>query len=268
MNMIVCVKQTPSTNRVQLDPETHTIIRDGRQSVINPFDTYALEEALRLKERLGGQVAVMSMGIPAAARLLREAISQGADRGLLLSDRAFAGADTLATAYALALGARHIGDFDLILCGKMAIDGDTAQIGPELAENLGIPHIANVTEILECGKTEIVCRKKTDYGTRVLRMKLPGLITVDKGINEPRMASIAGVRASLAAPLEVVNAAQLGADPARTGLKGSPTQVLRTFAPEREGQCVRLPGDEDQAAQALLALIQEKQGAQRKGEDA
>ncbi len=268
MKMIVCVKQTPSTNQVQLDPETHTIIRDGRQSTVNPFDTYALEEAVRLKERLGGQITVMSMGIPAAARLLREAISQGADRGLLLSDRAFAGADTLATSYTLALGARQIGEFDLILCGKMAIDGDTAQIGPELAEHLGIPHISNVQEILECSERELLCRKRTDYGTQILRMKLPGLITVDKGINEPRMASIAGVRTSLQAPLDCLDAAQTGADPARIGLKGSPTQVVRTFAPERRGQCVRLPDDEDQAAQALLALVREKQGGREKGEDA
>ena len=266
MNMIVCIKQTPSTNQVQLDPETHTIIRDGRQSVVNPFDTYALEQAVQLKEQLGGQVAVMSMGIPAAARLLREAMAQGADRGLLLSDRAFAGADTLATAYTLALGARHLGPFDLILCGRMAIDGDTAQIGPELAENLGIPHLTNVTKILECSETELVCQQQTDYGLRTLRMKLPGLITVAKGSNQPRLASVAGIRKSLEAPLEVLDAEASGADPERIGLKGSPTQVARTFTPERKGHSVLLPGDESQAAQALLALIGEKLEKQEKGE--
>ena len=130
MKIIVCIKQVPSTNQVKLDPETKTIIRDGRQSVINPFDTYAIEEAVRLKEKLGGKVTALSMGIPATQRILREAMSQGVDEALLLSDRAFAGADTLATAYTLALGARHIGDFDLIVCGRMATDGDTAQIGP------------------------------------------------------------------------------------------------------------------------------------------
>lgn len=266
MKLIVCVKQTPSTNQVQLDPETHTIIRDGRQSVINPFDTYALEQAVQLKERLGGQVTVLSMGIPATARLLREAIAQGADRGLLLSDRAFAGADTLATAYTLALGVRHMGPFDLILCGSMAIDGDTGQIGPELAENLGIPHLTNVTKILEWGEGEILCQKRTDYGLRSLRMKLPGLITVVKGINQPRLASVAGIRKSLEAPLEVLDAAGAGADPARIGLKGSPTQVARTFTPEREGQCVFLPGDERQGAQALLELIAGQKALGQKGE--
>ena len=147
MKIIVCIKQVPSTNEVKLDPETKTIIRDGRQSVINPFDTYAMEEAVRLKEKLGGTVCALSMGIPAVERLLREAMSRGVDSALLLSDRAFAGADTLATAYTLSLGVRHLGDFDLILCGRMAIDGDTAQIGPELAEDLGIPQVTNVTAI-------------------------------------------------------------------------------------------------------------------------
>ena len=187
MKIIVCIKQVPSTNQVKLDPETKTIIRDGRQSVINPFDTYAIEEAVRLKEKLGGKVTALSMGIPATQRILREAMSQGVDEALLLSDRAFAGADTLATAYTLALGARHIGDFDLIVCGRMATDGDTAQIGPELAEDLGVPHVTNVSEILEASDTELLCRKVTDYGTQVVRMKLPGVITVAKDINMPQI---------------------------------------------------------------------------------
>lgn len=237
MKIIVCIKQVPSTNQVKLDPETKTIIRDGRQSVINPFDTYAIEEAVRLKEKLGGKVTALSMGIPATQRILREAMSQGVDEALLLSDRAFAGADTLATAYTLALGAHHIGDFDLIVCGRMATDGDTAQIGPELAEDLGVPHVTNVSEILEASDTELLCRKVTDYGTQVVRMKLPGVITVAKDINMPRMASIRGVRESLEAPFTMLGAADTGADPARIGLKGSPTQVVRT-AGENSGMSV------------------------------
>ena len=169
MKIIVCIKQVPSTNEVKLDPETKTIIRDGRQSVINPFDTYAMEEAVRLKEKLGGTVCALSMGIPAVERLLREAMSRGVDSALPLSDRAFAGADTLATAYTLSLGVRHLGDFDLILCGRMAIDGDTAQIGPELAEDLGIPQVTNVTAILEAREGELLCAKATDQGTQQVR---------------------------------------------------------------------------------------------------
>ena len=248
MKIIVCIKQVPSTNQVKLDPETKTIIRDGRQSVINPFDTYAIEEAVQLKEKLGGKVTALSMGIPATQRILREAMSQGVDEALLLSDRAFAGADTLATAYTLALGARHIGDFDLIVCGRMATDGDTAQIGPELAEDLGVPLVTNVSEILEASDKELLCRKVTDYGTQVVRMKLPGVITVAKDINMPRMASIRGVRESVEAPFTMLGAADTGADPARIGLKGSPTQVVRTFTPEKTVECQFLQGDAKQAA--------------------
>ena len=245
MKIIVCIKQVPSTNEVKLDPETKTIIRDGRQSVINPFDTYAMEEAVRLKEKLGGTVCALSMGIPAVERLLREAMSRGVDSALLLSDRAFAGADTLATAYTLSLGVRHLGDFDLILCGRMAIDGDTAQIGPELAEDLGIPQVTNVTQ--------------------QVRVKLPALLTVAKDINMPRMASIRGVKQSLQAPLEVLSAADVQADPQRIGLKGSPTQVVRTFTPEKTVECVWLEGDTAQQAGQLAKVLLEKT---QRGEDA
>ena len=145
MRYVVCIKQVPSTNEVRLDPVTNTILRDGRQSVVNPFDAHAVEEGVRLKERFGGEVLAISMGIPAVEELLRDAVARGADRAVLLSDRAFAGADTLATSYTLAAGIRRAGTFDLILCGKMAVDGDTAQIGPELAEQLGIPHLTEVS---------------------------------------------------------------------------------------------------------------------------
>ncbi len=258
MKIIVCIKQVPSTNEVKLDPETNTIIRDGRQSVINPFDTYAIEEAVRLKEKLGGSVCAVSMGIPAVERLLREAMSRGVDSSLLLSDRAFAGADTLATAYTLSQGIRYMNDFGLIICGRMAIDGDTAQIGPELAEDLGIPYITNVTEILQADEQAITCRKATDYGTRDIRMQLPGLITVAKDINMPRLASIRGVRQSLEAPLEVLDARQVGADPAHIGLKGSPTQVVRTFTPQKRVECVYLQGDAGEQAAQLCQVLRDK----------
>ena len=193
MKIVVCIKQVPSTNQVRLHPETNTLIRDSRESVTNPFDTYAIEQAIQLKERLGGEVVVLSMGIPATERLLRDALSRGADRGVLLTDAHFAGADTLATSYTLSLGIRKLAPVDLILCGKMAVDGDTAQIGPELAEQLGIPHVTEVAQIQDITDEMVVCDKTTDFGTQTLRSKLPALLTVVKDINLPRMPSIEGV---------------------------------------------------------------------------
>lgn len=257
MRIIVCVKQVPSTNEVHLDPVTGTIQRDGRQSVTNPYDTFALEEAVRLKERYGGEILVLSMGIPAVEDLLRDAVSRGADRGLLLSDRAFAGADTLATSYTLSLGVERLGPFDLILCGKMAIDGDTAQIGPELAEHLGLPHVSDVQAILSAENGMLTCERER-YGAReTVRVRLPALLTVQKDVNMPRMPSIAGVRRGLAASIEILGAKELGPDPARTGLDGSPTQVVRTYTPERSRGAEIIRGTPEQQAAAIGAILQE-----------
>ena len=258
MKIAVCIKQVPSTNEVRLDPVTNTIIRDGRQSVTNPFDTYAIEEAVRIKERLGGEVTVLSMGIPSTERLLRDACSRGADRGVLLSDRAFAGADTLATSYALSLWCRTA-DLDLILCGKMAVDGDTAQIGPELAEHLGIPHITDVCEIVEISETGVSVRKQTAEGFSILRTSLPALLTVVKDINLPRMATIPGVRAGREADIRVYTAADLGADLSRCGLSGSPTQVVRTFTPQRDTAAVEITGSSAEKANRILEILREVQ---------
>lgn len=255
MKIIVCIKQVPSTNEVRLDPVTNTILRDGRQSVTNPFDTYAIEQAVLLKEQFGGEVTALSMGIPATERLLRDAESRGADRALLLSDRSFAGADTLATAYTLSLGVKHIGDFDLIICGKMAVDGDTAQIGPELAENLSIPHVTDVCELIRVSEKDLVCKKVTDDGHQILQVKLPALLTVVKDINMPRLPSIPGVLFGLAAPFEMLDAAALKADPSRIGLMGSPTQVVKTYTPERQNEAIPLAGDAKAQADKIAELI-------------
>jgi len=255
MNIIVCIKQVPSTNEVRLDPETFTIIRDGKQSVINPFDTYALEEAVRIKEQLGGTVTVLSMGIPATERLLRDALSRGADQAILLTDRAFAGADTLATSYTLSLGVEQAGSYDLILCGRMAVDGDTAQIGPELAETLGIPHIADVKEILAIDGQELTCRKVMDGGEQELTVHLPALLTVVKDINMPRLPSIPGIKFSQDAPCTIFGAADILADTGRTGLNGSPTQVIRTFTPERQGRAEEILGDAAAQAAGVIRII-------------
>lgn len=240
-----------------MDPKTNTIIRDGRQSVANPFDTAALEVALALKDELGGRVSVLSMGIPDTCRLLRDAIARGADDALLLSDRAFAGADTLATSYTLSMGLDELGDADLVLCGKMAVDGDTAQIGPELGGILGVPCVTGVSEVLEASDHRVVVRRDTDEGTEVAEVPLPAVLTVTKDIATLRMPSIAGVRAAAGAEVRVLGAATLGADPACCGLAGSPTQVVRSFVPERSHEAATIAGTPAEQAAALLEVFEE-----------
>lgn len=240
-----------------MDPKTNTIIRDGRQSVANPFDTAALEVALVLKDELGGRVSVLSMGIPDTCRLLRDAIARGADDALLLSDRAFAGADTLATSYALSMGLDELGDADLVLCGKMAVDGDTAQIGPELGGILGVPCVTGVSEVLEASDHRVVVRHDTDEGTEVVEVPLPAVLTVTKDIATLRMPSIAGVRAAAGAEVRVLDAATLGADPACCGLAGSPTQVVRSFVSERSHEAATIAGTPTEQAAALLEVFEE-----------
>lgn len=257
MRIVVCIKQVPSTNEVRLDPVTNTILRDGRQSVTNPFDTYAIEQAVQIKEKLGGEVIGLSMGIPATERLLRDAESRGVDRALLLSDRNFAGADTLATAYTLSLGVKELGEVDLILCGKMAVDGDTAQIGPELAENLRIPHVTDVCELTEVVEGKIICKKITDYGHQIIEVKLPALLTVVKDINLPRLPSIPGVLFGLEAPFEMKDANDLNADIKRIGLSGSPTQVVKTFTPERACEAIIIDGDAGVQAEGITEILRE-----------
>ena len=232
MRTIVCVKQVPASNEVRLDEKTNTIIRDGGEAVINPFDSHALEAALALKDQFGGTVAVLSMGIPAAAEMLRDCVARGADEALLLTDRAFAGADTLATSYALSCGVKQLGEFDLLLCGKMAVDGDTAQIGPELAQRLGVPHVSDVSA-LECDGAAVTVWRELGGCVQKLRVPLPAVLTVTRELNVPRLPSIAGVLRARKAEVRLCNAAQAGADEGQCGLKGSPTQVVATFLPQR-----------------------------------
>ncbi|MBQ7370429.1 MAG: electron transfer flavoprotein subunit beta/FixA family protein [Blautia sp.] len=257
MHIAVCIKQVPSTNEVRLDPVTKTIIRDGKQSVINPFDTYAIEEAVRIRERIGGKVTALSMGIPATERLIRDALARGVDEGMLLTDRAFAGADTLATSYTLSLGIQEMGDVSLIICGRMAVDGDTAQIGPELAETLGIPHATDVVEIEDITEERIRVRRMTENGYQILEVKLPALITVVKDINMPRLPSISGIRYSMEGHFRKLTAANVPADRARLGLDGSPTQVVKTETPERRMVSASLDGSAAEQATQILTLWKE-----------
>lgn len=257
MKIIVCMKQVPAAATASIDPLTKTIVRTGRNAVTNPFDLYALQTALDIRKQSGGTVTAITMGIPAAEKVLRDAISRGADNGALLSDRAFAGADTLATSYALSLGVEQLGGADLIVCGKMAVDGDTAQIGPELAQHLGIPHVSDVCEILEVHEDHLVVRRVWDEVEQELNLPLPALITVVKGQNLPQLPTIPGMLRGRAAEISVFTAGVLQADTERCGLKGSPTQVVRTFTPPVRGQAKTIDGNETQQADQLAQVIRE-----------
>lgn len=259
MNIVVCVKQVPGTNEVKINKETNTIIREGVEAIINPFDMYAVEEGLRLKDKTGGKVTVLSMGIPSVAELLKETIGLGVDDAVLLSDRAFAGADSLATSYALSMGIRKIGDYDLIICGKQATDGDTAQVGPSLAEKLGIPHTTYVRKIEEIGDGFIRCQRMTEDGYEVIEMPLPAVITVVKEINEPRLPSIKGMMRAKKAVVNVWTADIINADKNLCGLKGSPTQVVRTFVPIHDVQSEMIEGTSEEQAKILADKLMQIQ---------
>ena len=189
MKIMVCIKQVPGTSKVEVDEKTGVLKRDGVDSKMNPYDLYALETALRIKEKKGGHIKVISMGPPQAKAVIKEAYSMGADEGTLVSDRKFAGADVLATSYTLSQGVKKCGDFDIILCGKQTTDGDTAQVGPEMAEYLGIPHVANVRRILDVNDDFIKVEMDMPNTIEVLEVKYPCLLTVDKDIFQPRLPS-------------------------------------------------------------------------------
>jgi electron transfer flavoprotein beta subunit len=251
LNVIVCVKQVPATTEVKMNKETNTIVREGVEAIINPFDTYAVEEGVRIKDHLGGKVTVISMGIPSVANLLKDTIALGVDEAVLLSDRAFAGADSLATSYALSMGIKKIGDYDLVICGKQATDGDTAQVGPSLSEKLGIPHTTYVRKIEEIHEGYIRCQRLTDDGYEVIEMPLPAVITVVKEINEPRLPSIKGMMRAKKASATVWSADDVCADKNLCGLKGSPTQVVKTFVPVHEVQSEMIEGEPCEQAKKL-----------------
>jgi len=249
MNIIVCIKQVPETTEVKINPETNTLIREGVKSIVNPFDAYAIEEGVRLKEKFGGKATVITMGPPQAEAVLREAISVGIDEGILLSDRAFAGSDTWATSYALSAAIKKIGAFDLIVCGKQASDGDTAQVGPGISAHLDVPQVTYVKKIeevnpalstMESGNTErkggvkdkfMRVERMTEEGYEIIEVSLPALITVVKEINTPRLPSLKGMMRAKQAKIIHWKASDIEAESNCVGLTGSPTQVVRIFTP-------------------------------------
>lgn len=260
MNIVVLVKQVPNTTEVRIDPRTGNLVREGVESIINPEDRHALEAAIRVKERLGAQVTVISMGPPQAIEAICEALAMGADRGALLTDKAFAGADTWATSTAIGLGIRRIGEFDLILAGRQAIDGDTAQIGPQVAEFLGIPQITSVSR-LEVKEDSIIAERISEHGCERIETSLPALITVLPALNEPRYPTVAGIldATSSRSPIEVWNAADLGAKVQDLGITGSLTQVIKTFTPKGTRNTQYLEGSPSTIAAALLEALRDKE---------
>ncbi|MBU0699713.1 electron transfer flavoprotein subunit beta/FixA family protein [bacterium] len=258
MNIIVCIKQVPDTGSVKIDPETNTLIRSGVPSIINPFDLNAVELGLSLKDEQGGKVNVITMGPPQADEALRSTLAMGADNACLLSDRAFAGADTLATSYTLSMAVKKIGNFDLILCGKQAIDGDTAQVGPELAEILGIPQVTNVSKLIEVKDTTIVVEQELEDGCEIVEVERPCLLTVTKEINKPRMPSLKNSMRAKKAEIPVWKASDIDADEARIGLKGSATQVVKIFDPPKRTDRRILQGDVDEMATELAKELRKR----------
>lgn len=259
MQIVVCIKQVPDPTQAKMNRETGTVVREGVALIMNPFDLYAVEEGLRLKEAHGGKVIALTMGPPAAEEVLREAISMGADEGILLSDRAFAGSDTWATSYALGHAIKKIGDVDLVLCGRQAIDGDTAQVGPETAEVLGWPHVTDVARIEQVTPEKMIVDRLAEVGYGRIEVQLPALLTVVKDINEPRLASLRGKMKAKKAEIPVWKPADIGVDPARVGLEGSPTRVHRTFEPKRVTRSEMLEGDARTQAKALVEKLKELQ---------
>ena len=250
MHVVVCVKMVPDTTQVSIDPETNTLIREGVPFITNPFDTNAVEEAIRFKDKYGAYVTVISMGPPIAESVIRKAISIGADEGILLSDKTFSGADTLATSLVLSFAIKKIDKsrpVDIILCGKQTIDGDTAQVGPGIAQRLGFPQLTLVNEVLMVNqeKKTIKVKRKLEGYHEIVETNIPVMITVEREINTPRYPTVPGRFEAEDATVQIWSNNVLKLNPKDIGLSGSPTQVRQIFAPQREkGEIMMGEGDQ------------------------
>lgn len=257
MHIVVCVKQVPDTTEVKMDPKTNTLDRSSAPAIINPYDAHAVEEAVRLKREFKGKVSIISMGPPQAQDVIKKCIEMGADEGYLLSDRAFAGSDTLATSYIITMGIKRIMEkepVDLVFCGKQAIDGDTAQVGPGIAGRLGIPQLTYVEKVesVDLNKNMITVHRKIDNGYEVIQSKLPCLVTVEKSINELSYSPLPDMirAARYKAVMWGING--FDADLNQLGLKGSPTSVRRVFAPPQRAGGEILKGSTEEAVKILV----------------
>ena len=257
MDIIVCIKQVPGSSNVEVDPVSGVLKRSGVPSKCNPYDLYAIEAALSLAERFGGSVECLTMGPPQAENALREAIALGVDQGILVSDRAFAGSDTWATSYTLALALRKIGDYTLILGGKQASDGDTAQVGPGIAAHLDLPQITYTRKIESLDGQRIVAERLLEDGFEVIEAPLPCVLTVVKEINEPRLPSLKGKLAARKAQIIRWQAGDLGGERARFGLDGSPTKVVRIFTPAPRPGGIMFRGEPAEIAPQLAEKLRE-----------
>ncbi|MDD1777071.1 MAG: electron transfer flavoprotein subunit beta/FixA family protein [Candidatus Helarchaeota archaeon] len=260
MKVIVCIKQVPESTEVKLDPKSYTLDRSSSKGIINPFDVNAVEETMRIAEKLENvETIAISMGPPSAEEALKEALTYGLNAAYLLSDKAFAGADTLATAYTLARAIEKIGNYDLILCGKQAIDGDTAQVGPGIAENLNLAQVTNVKKIDFLDEKTLRVESELEDGYKVIEVKLPAVLTVTKEINVPRIPSFKTARLALKKPITKWGAQDLdNIDKSKIGMDGSPTAVIKVETPTIQKNTVFLKGSPSQIASVLIQKLKER----------
>jgi electron transfer flavoprotein beta subunit len=257
MNIIVCIKQVPDTTEIKINPVTGTLIRDGVPSIMNPDDKGGLELALQLKDKLGAHVTVITMGPPQADLILREAFAMGADRAILLTDRKFAGADTLATSHALA-GALRTLKYDLIIAGRQAIDGDTAQVGPEMAEHLGLPQVSYVIGLEHKGGNKYEVKKETEEGYQMLEVEGPAVLTVLASAYKARYMTVSGIVDAYTREVEIWTADKIDIEEAQLGLKGSPTRVNKAFAKGLKAAGQLFEADGDEAVGIIVSRLKEK----------
>lgn len=258
MKILICVKQVPDTNEVKIDPVKGALIRDGVPSILNPDDANALEAALAIKDaNKDTTVSVITMGPPQAEEMLRECLGMGADEAYLLSDRAFGGADTCATSTTIAAGIKKVGDVDIIFAGRQAIDGDTAQVGPQVAQRLNIPVVTYVQDV-KLGEGKVTVQRQLEDGYEVVEVQTPCLLTTVKELNQPRYMSIYNIMDGCEKEISVWNHTDVSLDPADCGLNASPTQVYRSFTPEPKGKGEMLSGTNKEMAAALVGKLNEK----------
>lgn len=260
LNIIVCIKQVPHPehfSRIKLDPLRQTITREGIPAIINPVDRHALEEALRICEELSGKVTVISMGPPQAKRALEEALAMGADNALLLCDKSFAAADTLATAYSLACGIKKLGSFALILCGNETIDSGTGQVGPQLAEFLDIPHVTSVSQITFEERNSLMIKQDIEWGYMKIRVRLPALLAVTRKVNQPRLPTVWAIMEAKNKGIQIWGVSDIGASPDMVGLAGSPTRVTGMSERDTKRRREILRGVPSQIAKEAVERLQE-----------
>jgi len=261
MNIYVLVKQVPATDKVKIDETTGTMKREEVEAVINPLDLYAIETSLQIKEMCKGEINItaISMGPPKAEEVLKEAISMGCDKGILLSDKAFAGADTWATSYTIATLIKKLEPFSLIITGERATDGETGQVGPSLAGQLDLPIVTYTSKIVEINNEYIIVERETEDGTEVIKMMLPGVISVTKAIGEPRLPTLKGKIKARDTKIDVFNLERLGAKREEVGLLGSLTKVVRVFYPKisRTGRKIKVK-DPEEAVNSIIEFLQER----------